>query len=440
MSALIRELFARSRTPSNTSVDCTQSGGMAMVQQTLCIAADDDLHHPQGAIPSLEGLHLLSSIIPKATNPVSTVTAVPISKPRSQQTSLTPVVTKASIFEKLRHLQFTSKLNLVADFHPEFTNLDEKKTYDGKMTELTKYFHDNAPLWVHEGTPTVGMFLVSVTGSAAAKATPYICVKGLRTHKQVEYFHKRLSTRSARATYHPLRLCYDTSFLSRLAAQDNYQLQIEPSDCTLCGHLLRTRIGPQIQISTIGGLIEVDGQLLALTTAHKPEDTRALEDIQQSLDTVDPDDFDDDVEQALVVDEHNWKHSPGGDMQPDSGSHHLSTRSIHPGADNWAKVGEPIAEGDDWRLHHIGDALCRPNVALTALGKFYILRPGEPPLRRQIVSIITGTSGAISGTLLSNLFHLKLDLKKPFMTCLIVELEQGAGKQNPNRNISTAAG
>jgi hypothetical protein len=381
---------------------------MATVQQTLCIAADDDLHHPQGPIPSLKGLpSLLSRIVPKAKYPTSTVKAVPISKPRSQQTSLTPVVTKESIFEKLRHLQFTSKLNLVADFQPEFTNLDEKKVYDGKTTKLTKYFHENAPLWVHEGTPKVGMFLVSVTGSAAAEATPYICVKGLRTHKQIEYFHKRLSTRSARATYHPLRLCYDTSFLSRVAAQDGYHLQIEPSDSTLCGNLLRTRIGPQIQISTIGGLVEVDGQLLAITTAHKPEDTQALEDISQTLDTLDPNDFDDDVEQALVVDEHTWKHFSGGDMQPDSGSDRLSARSILPGADNWVQLGEPIAEGDDWRLHHIGDALCRPNVALTPLGKFYILRPGESLLRRRVVSIITGRSGAISGTLLSNLFHQK---------------------------------
>ncbi|KAK0733220.1 hypothetical protein B0T26DRAFT_7529 [Lasiosphaeria miniovina] len=133
----------------------------------------------------------------------------------------------------------------------------------------------------------------------------YICIEGLTNPADIKLFHKVMSQTRYRYLYEPWGLCYEALKISRRAA-DHHVLQLQGNGDTYCGAVLETSTGSGI-FSTIGGLIEVDGNIYAMTTSHHPdkyeptieENLKSL--LESQADTLAESDFPDDLEPAFVL-------------------------------------------------------------------------------------------------------------------------------------------
>ncbi|KAK3349270.1 hypothetical protein B0T25DRAFT_569921 [Lasiosphaeria hispida] len=111
-----------------------------------------------------------------------------------------------------------------------------------------------------------------------------------------------MSQRKYRNYYEPWKLCFWTTGVSGLAAETCYLCQ-DQDDMTFCGALVYVTTDDGSRVSTIGGLVEVDGQLYAMTTSHPPsppiQGTSASASLSSAA-TLRDEDFPDDVGAALV--------------------------------------------------------------------------------------------------------------------------------------------
>jgi hypothetical protein len=349
-----------------------------------------------------------------------------------RQGSPSPVVTRESILEKLLRMQFTSKLNLKADDEVEFTSGDEKTSCERKLKDLIEYWATTGQTWVYKGNlPLVSLFLVSITRGSNTDGIPYICVRGLQNHKQITYFHAKLSTKSAHAKYHPLKLCYDTSLISKSATEESYSFWADQSDFTLCGNMLQTRVEGRTQLSTIGGVVEVDGLLFILTTGHRFTNIDASFDTPSlTADDLSLEDFDDIVESALVVDADTWKLKTENQSQqaPEVANAVILQRRRK--TSNRMELGKPVAQGIDWSLHAIPRTLCRPNGYQTGMTRHYIQGPIEHSPKKKEVTVLSAGSGKIFGTLSSSICYLKFDLATPACICWMIRFKLNDSRYN----------
>jgi len=382
----------------------------------------------------------------------------------SFQTPSINVTVKQRKREQLKTLRFTSTLKLVADENATF-----QEQHENKLQEFMKFWNIHNADWFH-GLPPRNLCItlvaivnsVSPTRPSSTGEKPYICIKGLRSEVEIIAFHAILSQRSIREKYKPLQLCYDRALVKTSAADEVYQGDISLAEWTLCGLLMQVNDGKGRQwMSTVGGVIEIDGKLHALTTAHPPEnrdsssqgerqngDPETSYSLNSANTLVDEKSFDDDVESALVVD--NWikpEDRPSlSSLMPNVSS---SPKDEPSPAYFWPDIGQSVIKGSDWSLFRIDDSISRPN-AIVGLATCAIDQPGQVPqlgseygpnrvyLTKydtspvyKAVYIIAGRTGICQGVLLGNKAYLCL-ASGPSTVVWTVKLESGTSKlSNP---------
>ncbi|UQC89865.1 uncharacterized protein CLUP02_15396 [Colletotrichum lupini] len=135
--------------------------------------------------------------------------------------------------------------------------------------------------------PLISLSLVSVKPSIGlfgthlhSKSTPdtRICISGLRNVNEIQAFDTLMSRSGNRHLYSPLKLCYQNSQIIRSAGPASHNIK-SSSIQTMCGSLVTfDEIDRSQRKSTIGGIIEVDGQPFALTTSHRVDKEITTED------------------------------------------------------------------------------------------------------------------------------------------------------------------
>ena len=243
-------------------------------------------------------------------------------KGKGKDPELADVEIRFTIKERLERLEFASKLSLKADNSADFTEEEIRK-----LRQLTAEYTLRRQTWFRgKRSPTIGFQLVALrrsppeggsddVDSAGPSAGTGIVIKGLPSESDIREFHKVMSKTIIRDLYSPLRLCYDTALIQRpstFVVEHYVYGRPEPFE-TLCGtHIITRRRQDDTQwASTLGGLIEVDGSLFAITTSHTPVDdskshslTPSDADLSSSMSsTIAEADYGHDVNSALILDE-----------------------------------------------------------------------------------------------------------------------------------------
>jgi hypothetical protein len=373
----------------------------------------------------------------------------------TQQHHTISVTIHRSIKERLQHFNLTSTLNLQADEDAAFS----QEQWD-KVIRLSQLLNQNSTTLLRKlESQNIVAVLVKIGAPSSTDKSDYICIKGLQKEEDILLFHARVSKKLYRKEYEPLGLCYDRRLVSKAAADEEYSDNVIEGEFTLCGTLVQaTRGGSLKWMSTIGGLIEIDGQMYALTTLHHAHEAKSnmrsdsqgdeSENASESLDTlINDNDFDEEVQQALFVD--RWKQSRA-DVGFVSQLYQLPPRSAKAKPSSGIVLGKTVAQGSDWSLLSVDRALWRPNVVSiqqitgngqsSAAGKAsnptnpvcitrkYLISEGKSlhPTKKA-VQVIAGVSGTLSGVLSPNPSFLKLSCAD-FSLVWTVWLPQGVGK------------
>jgi hypothetical protein len=406
---------------------------------------------PQIAVPSA----------PQQNNfPTSSQQIAIPSAPKRNTLELQPqrtisVTIHQSVKERLQHFNLTSTLNLQADEDATFS----QEQWD-KVIRLSRLLNQNSTVLLRKlESQNVVAGLVKIGAPSSADKSDYICIKGLQKEEDILIFHARVSKKPYRKAYEPLGLCYDRRLVSEAAADEEYSDNVFEGEFTLCGTLVQaTRGGSLRWMSTIGGLIEIDRQLYALTTlhhAHKAKsDIRSAsqddksENASELLDTlIDDNDFDEEVQQALFVD--SWKQSRA-DVGFVSQLYQLPPGSAKAKPSSGIVLGKTVAQGSDWSLLSVDRKLWRPNAISiphitghgqsSAAGEVSISTTPVCTTRKYLISedkgicptkkavqVIAGVSGTLSGVLSPNPSFLKLS-SADFSLVWTVRLPKGVGK------------
>lgn len=230
-----------------------------------------------------------------------------------------------------------------------------------------------------------------------SKPCPYISFTNFRTEEDVRRYHAALSKRKVRQQYYPpLRLCYEIQRISYHAASASLHLEGNPGD-TLCGKTATVEVDGVRRAVTIGGVIQVDNKLYAMTAGHGATDDQADKGEATSTnsnDDVDDSGYDDDIEPALI---RGGPHSTH-DVQSQP---HLSPRNER----SKARMGSTTLNfkgssmtGDDWSLHLIDDPLLAlPNSFPGSPGRGgattrYMTYPASSPVSDPVL-LFAGVSG-----------------------------------------------
>jgi len=345
------------------------------------------------------------------------------SEPQPEQ-----VLVPRAIIQLFEQALYTSKLNLRVnrDFASKSKDMTLQAEYQTKLTKLVQWVDDSKIPWPSR---TIEFSLVAVTSSKVEEERPWLCVHGLQTKQDITYFHLRLSTKLARATYHPLKLCYDQSLIRRGAAMGN--LVLEGSGRTLCGRSILHGSDGQTWYSTLGGVLQANGRFFAITTSHRPEVVSGtLDSLSMNSDSIlnDLDVNVQDFQQAIIIDETSWHHveliPPEGNPNPAS----LSVRDF--GCGHELVLDETIYEGpdgSDWCLHEIEPSVVRPNFIHHTDYRRYITSTQDVP-RKSSVAILSARGGIIQGELSTGISYLKPSSGKRSILCWTVHIESDHGK------------
>ncbi|KAI3318175.1 hypothetical protein HD806DRAFT_526504 [Xylariaceae sp. AK1471] len=303
--------------------------------------------------------------------------------------TLLEVERRLSPMERLKSMTTATSLNLNADPMGQF-NIEDKH----KLRQLTNFLHSHSPeLFRGQQLPEIILSLVSVKNSSDLSSTgePFICVKGLSSNSEITRFHTVMSQKTVRAYYAPLKLCYDRSGVS------------------FASSVLLTEKGDSPRISVVGGLVEIDDRCYMLTTNHGAKSTSTQsEENASSVDTLVDDDFDDDVESALILqDEEN----PLKRLD-------LKLESSHGSFPETVCIDDPVYDGTfsedtDWQLVPLHESHCllnyrsvstnllREQQVFSGYTKEHQPGPGISP-----AFIIAGMSVLIQGSLLGSPSYL----------------------------------
>lgn len=348
--------------------------------------------------------------------------------------------------ERLKTWNLSSALQLTADENVIFESSDIET-----LKQFSHFLYQNGSALFH-GLPSRNLVLtlVAVTGSSASWKC--ICIKGLTKESEITSFHAVLSQRSVRGHYKPWKLCYDKSLVETAASVATYQTNMSEAPQTLCGTLLRTKQpGKGTWISTIGGIIEVDGEFFAVTSAHHPNHSDAISD-ESILDSasgssgtsvadtlVEKGVFDTDVEPALIID--TWKEQEHGvDLVNTVGATSilLSKPPQHTNPFFWPDLNTTVREGSDWRLLTVDEEHQLPNcipfqqstegAQTPAIAPSPIYLTANPVVvSKRGVYILAGVSGVCPGMLSNNVSILSLGNEGPQIVWSI-KLDRGFGK------------
>ncbi|KAK7447870.1 hypothetical protein Landi51_06674 [Colletotrichum acutatum] len=268
--------------------------------------------------------------------------------------------------------------------------------------------------------PVINLSLVSIEYSrwqqlsmlAQSRSVPntHICISGFEKSEDIRAFDRLMSKTGYKHLYSPLKLCYEKRRIIRSAMSS--LPDISPSFTrTLCGGLA-TFEDPNgsLRTSTIGGLIEVNGQTFALTTSHHPEDemivenqkdTPCLADLITAFADGEPEDGDflqPGTPESLTM---RPEHQEEGE--------NLESTAIGPGSSCGSLLNQDSDEPwNDWNLVSV-EPVCRlPNIVFDSNKEVQITAFGSLDAARFLdenpwhVSIISGMSGVVHGVLSSN--------------------------------------
>ncbi|KAJ2905277.1 hypothetical protein MKZ38_005790 [Zalerion maritima] len=113
----------------------------------------------------------------------------------------------------------------------------------------------------------------SMEGTADQTLQEMVLIRGLASKKEIKKFHAEMSKPENQSLYPGRTLCYVVGRIGKTSGTSElFYTAPTPSD-TLCGTLLRTENPGETQqwVSTIGGLVEIDGSLFIMTTSHTPD-------------------------------------------------------------------------------------------------------------------------------------------------------------------------
>ncbi|KAH6637161.1 hypothetical protein F5144DRAFT_611768 [Chaetomium tenue] len=231
-------------------------------------------------------------------------------EPPSAQTTVVPAATTVptipvqvpvSKLERVRTLKFRSRLELNAQeiglSTAEFNKLRAFSAFVGTANQRTLFGRQ---------LPPCHRYAVSIELDGSGAQT-YICIDGLTREEDIRDFHAVMSQRKYRKYYEPWKLCFKMVEISYTSGED-VDLDLGHDELTLCGTLLREVRFGETRISTIGGLLEVDGCLVALTTSFAPcrlpfgseQDGEGDVTVSSVATTLNDIDFPEDIAEALV--------------------------------------------------------------------------------------------------------------------------------------------
>ncbi|KAH8898203.1 hypothetical protein GQ53DRAFT_817498 [Thozetella sp. PMI_491] len=147
--------------------------------------------------------------------------------------------------------------------------------------------------------PQCHRYLVEIT-EPGRHPQVYICIDGLVEDDDIKVFHEAMSERSCRKYYEPWKICFKRIGISAAAANE-YRINIDPDETTLCGALVCTHEDGRDWVSTIGGIIQCGDDLCALTTAHPPSAEASGSRSPSSVSNLNADNLPDDATEALVL-------------------------------------------------------------------------------------------------------------------------------------------
>lgn len=230
---------------------------------------------------------------------------------------------------------------------------------------------------------------------AGSKPCPYIRLHNFRTQEDVREYHSALSERKVKQQYYPpLRLCYQIQKMRLQAADTGTHIGEDPGE-TLCGKTAVIEDGDTRRLVTIGGLIQVDNKLYAMTSGHNAssgDDMQGVSGTDSSSGiSIDYAEYDVDIESALICGEPET--TSDADWQPHPGVHNDQHRSV-PESATLRFRGSSMA-GDDWSLHLIKDPLLAlPNSfpGIDGVITRYMTYPASQPLPG-LAWLLAGVSG-----------------------------------------------
>lgn len=208
------------------------------------------------------------------------------------------------MLERLKTASLVAHLDVQA--HPALaTRADREKlkdfsTFLSPVKNQMNLFRKQLPRCRHH--------LVQVTMPGQTSPETFICIEGLTDTNDIRTFHKVMSQTRYQSLYHPWRLCYEASEIHRPASdaetiEEPWSLHAE----TFCGRLLRSELSLASWVSTTGGLIEIDGEIFAMTTAHSPHqelpypDDQTFDAESSPTQTLVNEDFPDDAYPAYIL-------------------------------------------------------------------------------------------------------------------------------------------
>jgi hypothetical protein len=228
----------------------------------------------------------------------------------------------------------------------------------------------------------------------------YICVCGVRDEEHAKCLHAVFSKKEVRSQYDPpMKICYRIGSIVPLGSDTRDVQFTKLSENSLCGARIRTRGDDAFHNSTAGGLVQVDNELYALTAIHTdPINIEKPTSFDPSK--IKEDEYDEDIEPALVIDEEGEKSGHPSHEQPSAGEHLLSGNHSTP-------IWDIRASGEDWALLDIKHYSKRLPNATRILSEgsnleeiCYLSTVAKEPIPTA-VEVLAGVSGVQPGYLLS---------------------------------------
>lgn len=358
---------------------------------------------------------------------------------------------RLSFMERIQLMTTASSLKLKADLRGPFTS-DQRR----KLKQLGLFVEENSPeLFRGRRMPPLVFHLVMMrhdSDSLLPKPTEpddvYICVKGLTSGDEITRFHLAVSQKSCRNYYAPLRLCYDRSLVS-LASRE-YRISHRTDDNhslgTTSGSLLCSGSGENAWVSTVGGLIEMDGNFFLLAGSnHKgpDEDTQSeakprSSDRGQSTNPASYSglEFDDDVKPPILLAEKQGLLAPDSEDSPSSND---SILRYHQGSLFLSQTKDELSAGLSWRLIPVPEysdfflpnyLSVPPALEATASRAFGYVESYNTDIAESQVIINAGVSGVTSGHLFGNPSYFLSN--GTLCEIWTVQLKPGTGKYTPS--------
>jgi hypothetical protein len=255
-----------------------------------------------------------------------------------------------------RRLAAVTCQTLEGDEHADFTEEDVEIWHTFMNAWDTK-----GRAWF-EGREIPGILacsLVSVTKPGNANSSPqtYICIKGLVRGRDIANAHAVFSQMHVKEFYKPLQICFDKHRITTAATGEKFVIDADGKLRTLCGATVRrTSDG---RSSTLGGIIQVNGILYAVTTSHDAAgDTSGYSSGSSGGDEIDVRRDAELTRNVPIISQ--WQVPK--DIRDIVPSEEISDEYA-PSRSNWPHLGTTQEQGSDWCLITIQDErLMVPNV------------------------------------------------------------------------------